>query len=195
MQNLWLIPALPFIGFLINGIFGRKLPKAVINVDRGTERCTLVRLGDEGFSDGRRPCRDACQRALFHLDQERRIPGWLGFCGRQADHDHADDRHRHRLSDSHLLHRLHGARRRLLPLLRLPESVHVLHAQPGAGGELSDPVRGLGRRRSVQLSADRLLFREEERDDRRQQGVHCEPHRRLWILAGDVPDRRSTSAP
>src|SRR5471030_1413270 len=30
MQNLWVIPALPFIGFLINGIFGKKLPKAVI---------------------------------------------------------------------------------------------------------------------------------------------------------------------
>jgi NADH-quinone oxidoreductase subunit L len=30
-QNLWIIPALPFIGFLINGIFGRKLPKALIN--------------------------------------------------------------------------------------------------------------------------------------------------------------------
>jgi NADH-quinone oxidoreductase subunit L len=32
MQNLWLIPALPFTGFLINGIFGRKLPKPVINL-------------------------------------------------------------------------------------------------------------------------------------------------------------------
>lgn len=32
MQNLWLIPALPFIGFLLNGIFGRKFPKAVINL-------------------------------------------------------------------------------------------------------------------------------------------------------------------
>ena len=31
MQNLWIIPALPFIGFLINGIFGRKLSKTVIN--------------------------------------------------------------------------------------------------------------------------------------------------------------------
>src|SRR5947209_5820816 len=31
MQTLWLIPALPFIGFLINGILGRKLPKAIIN--------------------------------------------------------------------------------------------------------------------------------------------------------------------
>src|SRR5579863_9270161 len=32
MQNLWLIPALPFLGFLINGIFGKKLPKVVINL-------------------------------------------------------------------------------------------------------------------------------------------------------------------
>ncbi len=32
MQNLWLIPALPFLGFLINGIFGRRLPKSVINL-------------------------------------------------------------------------------------------------------------------------------------------------------------------
>jgi NADH-quinone oxidoreductase subunit L len=31
MFKLWLIPALPFLGFLINGIFGRKLPKALIN--------------------------------------------------------------------------------------------------------------------------------------------------------------------
>ena len=31
MQTLWLIPALPFLGFLANGIFGRKFPKAVIN--------------------------------------------------------------------------------------------------------------------------------------------------------------------
>ncbi len=31
MQNLWLIPALPFIGFLINGIIGRKLSKAVVS--------------------------------------------------------------------------------------------------------------------------------------------------------------------
>lgn len=32
MQNLWLIPAFPFFGFLINGIFGRKLSKSVINL-------------------------------------------------------------------------------------------------------------------------------------------------------------------
>ena len=31
MQHLWLIPALPLAGFLVNGVFGRRLPKAVIN--------------------------------------------------------------------------------------------------------------------------------------------------------------------
>lgn len=31
MHQLWLIPALPFAGFLVNGLFGRKLPKAAVN--------------------------------------------------------------------------------------------------------------------------------------------------------------------
>src|SRR3984893_6924118 len=30
-MNLWLIPLLPFLGFLINGLFGRRMPKALIN--------------------------------------------------------------------------------------------------------------------------------------------------------------------
>ncbi len=30
MPVLWLIPVLPFIGFLLNGLFGRKLPKGVV---------------------------------------------------------------------------------------------------------------------------------------------------------------------
>jgi NADH-quinone oxidoreductase subunit L len=31
MQHLWIIPALPLLGFLINGLAGRRLPKAVIH--------------------------------------------------------------------------------------------------------------------------------------------------------------------
>ena len=31
MQQLWLIPLLPLAGFALNGLFGRRLPKAVIN--------------------------------------------------------------------------------------------------------------------------------------------------------------------
>ncbi len=32
MQNLWLIPALPLAGFFLNGLFGRRLPKTVVNL-------------------------------------------------------------------------------------------------------------------------------------------------------------------
>ncbi len=46
----------------------------------------------------------------------------------------------------------------------------------------------------VQLSADRLLFRQEVRHRRRQQGVHRESHRRFRLLAGDVPDLRELSS-
>ncbi len=31
MQHLWLIPALPLAGFMINGLFGRRVPKVLIN--------------------------------------------------------------------------------------------------------------------------------------------------------------------
>ena len=87
--------------------------------------------------------------------------------------------------------RLHGARRRLLPLLRLLEPVHVLHADPGAGGQLSAAVRGMGRRGAVQLPADRLLLPEAQRHHGGQQGVHRESHRRLRLLAGDFSDLHS----
>ena len=32
MLNLWLIPALPFLGFLANGIFGKRFPKLLVNI-------------------------------------------------------------------------------------------------------------------------------------------------------------------
>jgi len=31
MQHVWLIPALPLLGFLINGLFGRRFPKALVS--------------------------------------------------------------------------------------------------------------------------------------------------------------------
>ena len=32
MQNLWLIPTFPLAGFLVNGLFGRKLPKSAVSL-------------------------------------------------------------------------------------------------------------------------------------------------------------------
>ncbi len=31
-MQLWLIPLFPFIGFLMNGLFGRRFPKSVVNL-------------------------------------------------------------------------------------------------------------------------------------------------------------------
>jgi NADH-quinone oxidoreductase subunit L len=59
MQQLWLIPALPLAGFLINGIFGRRLSKAFVNtVAIGSVLLsfawalkTVLALGETRFSE------------------------------------------------------------------------------------------------------------------------------------------------
>ena len=51
MQNLWIIPALPFIGFLINGIFGRRFPKMLVNLIAVLSVVSILRLGAEGLRD------------------------------------------------------------------------------------------------------------------------------------------------
>src|SRR5579872_147389 len=59
MQQLWLIPALPLAGFLINGILGRRFSKALINaIAIGSVALsfawalkTVLALGDTPFSE------------------------------------------------------------------------------------------------------------------------------------------------
>ena len=59
MQQLWLIPALPLVGFLINGIFGRRFSKALVNaVAIGSVLLsfawalkTVLALGETPFSE------------------------------------------------------------------------------------------------------------------------------------------------
>ena len=87
------------------------------------------------------------------------------------------DHHLHRLPDPRLPDGLHGARPGLRALLRLPEPVLRLDAGAGAGRQPAGDVRRLGRRRSVQLPADRLLVHRERQRRRRQEGVHHQPHR------------------
>ena len=53
--------------------------------------------------------------------------------------------------------RLHARRSALPALLRVPEPVHRLHADPGHRPQLPGPVRGMGGRRPVLLPADQLL--------------------------------------
>ena len=81
------------------------------------------------------------------MDRRPRLPRRLRLRRRPPHAHHARRRHRRRLPDPRLLRRLHGARGRLLALLRLPQPVHVLHADAGARRQLPAAVRRLGRRR------------------------------------------------
>ena len=65
--------------------------------------------------------------------------------------------HRGRLADPHLRGRLHVARPRAAPVLRVHEPVPGRDAAARAGRQLPRPVRGLGGRRPGLLPADRVL--------------------------------------
>ncbi len=65
----------------------------------------------------------------------------------------------------------------LLPVLCLPEPVHVHDADPGPREQLPADVRRLGGRGPLLLSPDRLLHRKEERRRCRQEGLRRQPDR------------------
>ena len=66
-------------------------------------------------------------------------------------------RHGRRLADPRLQRRLHARGPRVRALLRVPQSVRLLHAGAGARRQLPGDVRRLGRRRALLLPADRVL--------------------------------------
>ena len=73
-------------------------------------------------------------------------------------------------------------------VLRRSVAVRVFDVHAGAGRQLPAAVCVLGRRRPVQLPADRLLVPAAERGRGGQEGVCRQPHRRLWISAGHLSD-------
>ena len=122
----------------VNGLFGRRAVEG--RRQRRSPSARVLLSLPVGAEDARRrsaPLEAGLHRALLHLDSERRSEHRLRLRGRPPHRRHAAGGHRRRLAHPHLLHRLHGARGRLLPLLRLPEPVHVLHADPGAGAPTS----------------------------------------------------------
>ena len=76
-MTLWLIPFFPLIGFLINGLFGRRLSKAVINVIAvgsvgASFLCVVLALLFKLY-----PLSAHVHRTLLHLDSERLSPNRL----------------------------------------------------------------------------------------------------------------------
>src|SRR5829696_2008590 len=96
--------------------------------------------------------------------------------------------HRGRVADPRLLHRLHGARPRPAPVLRVPEPVRGGDAAAGARQQLRRPVLRLGGRRPGVVPADRLVQRPAGGGDRGEEGVHHEPGRRRRPADRDLPD-------
>ncbi len=96
----------------------------------------------------------------------------------------------HRDPDPRLLGRVHGARRGVREVLRLPEPLHVRDADARPRGEPGDPLRRVGRRRPLLLPPHRLLLHEGLRRRRRQEGVRHEPDRRRRVPDGPLRLRR-----
>ncbi len=192
-MQLWLIPILPLAGFAVNGLLGRRFPKAVVNLFAvGSVLLsflwvlkTLSALG--AFSGG---LEKRLLRALLHLDQVR--PADISV-------DFAVDRLTavmlmivtgvglliHIYAVGYMAHE--GGYYRFFAYLNLFMFFMLVLVLGANYLLLFVGWEGVG---LVQLPADRLLLPGKIRHRRGQQGVHREPHRRLRLLAGRLSDRR-----
>ena len=196
LDHIWLIPLFPAIGAACMFFFGRKLSKSAVNgicvgmVVLAFAWACLAVWQYTGYSaaQSRQALREGAvhlaghrrQHRLSYVDARRphgRVPRRCRLPARSAVLHLAAVRDRRGHAHPHLLDRLHGARRRLLPLLRLPEPVHVLHADADPGEQLCADVRRLGGRGPVLVPADRLLLPAPLGLDRGEQGIHRQPHR------------------
>ena len=196
LEHIWLIPLFPAFGAACMFFFGRKLSKSGGERHLRRRHCAGVSCGPAARSGSTRatpppipaspsrrcctpgsaPATPRCASTLHHARRPHRaVPRRCRLPARSAVHHLAAVRDRRGHAHPHLFDGLHGARGRLLPLLRLPEPVHVLHADAHPGQQLCGDVRGLGGRGPVLVPADRLLFPAALGVDRRQQGIHRQP--------------------
>ena len=185
--NLWLIPVLPLAGAAINGFLGKKSSRTAVSTVGLVFLRRGVRLGAVGCH-ARLVDRPSLPGISGPLDPLRQFQRRLRFISRSTLAGHAAGRHRSGIPHPHLFRRLHVGRPQLLPLLRLPEPVHVFHADAGAGQQLPADVHRLGGRGPGVVSADRVLVHERFGGIGGKESVHRQPHRRLRIPDRTLPD-------
>ena len=141
-----------------------------------------VALVDVGFLH-----HDARDRAVA-LDQFRRPQGGLGAARRHADRRDAGGGQHRLLARASLFDRLHGRGSEPAAVLRLSVAVHLRDADAGDRGQPRAAVLRLGRRRSRELSADRLLVPEAVGQRGGDQGLRRQPRRRFRFCARHLRD-------
>ena len=199
--HLWLIPLLPFAGFLLNGILGSRLPRRlvtaigilaplgslplVLNASAVTIITATTSCAGCGPVD-----------ALALPVAETSAHPWLAIGALHVDFSFVLDQ----LSLVMLLvvtgvgflihvysvgymHDDPGYAR----YFSYPQSLSLLHDRPGPRRQRSAHVCRLGGRRPRILSAHRLLVPEQLRRRRRQKSLHRQPHRRLRFPHRHLP--------
>ena len=107
-MNLWLIPFFPLVGFLLNGLLGRRLSKPIVS---------LIAVGSVAASFAfvlavlgkLYPLSLPYSEHYFTWIQSGSLNVGFDFDRRSPHCRHAAGRHRRRTPDSHLFRRLHGA--------------------------------------------------------------------------------------
>ena len=152
-----------------------------------------------GLADGvGRPVLGGAGRCRLHaprradravpLDQFGRPAGRLVAAGRYADRGDAGGGQHRVVARASLFHRLHGRGSVPAALLRLSVAVHLRDADAGDRGQSGAAVLRLGRRRSRELSADRLLVSEAVGERGGDQGLRGQPRRRFRLCARHFRD-------
>ena len=177
---LFLIPALPLLAFAINFIFGRNfirdkahwIAAPAVFASFVLSLIVFFNIRDKG---------EALDQHLFTWIPSGYVPHRSRAACRSADRGHAARGHERRLPRPLLFDRIHAGGSRLLPLLLVPAALRLLDVDAGPGGQLPAAVRLLGSRRTLLVPADRLLLPAPLGQQRRQEGVHRQPHRRPWL--------------